>query len=60
MTQNTLNNPQDNIVYENQIIKGINEEVVKQISSFNKEPAWMLELRLKALQIFKEKDLPAW
>jgi Fe-S cluster assembly scaffold protein SufB len=33
---------------------------VRQISSFNKEPLWMLELRLKALEIFREKSLPNW
>jgi Fe-S cluster assembly protein SufB len=26
----------------------------------NNEPKWMLELRLKALKIFREKELPKW
>jgi len=53
-------NFQDDISYTNKIIKGINEDIVRQISLSNKEPLWMLELRLKALKIFREKDLPKW
>ena len=48
----------DNVSYSNKIIKWINEEVVKQISGLNNEPIWMLELRLKALKIFREKNMP--
>lgn len=51
---------QKNIEYENDIVKWINKELIKQISSFNDEPAWMLELRLEALKVFKEKNLPKW
>ncbi|NVP17890.1 Fe-S cluster assembly protein SufB [Candidatus Gracilibacteria bacterium] len=51
---------QDEIKYSNQIIRGINEDVVRQISLSNNEPDWMLELRLKALKIFLEKDMPKW
>jgi len=50
----------DSIVYKEQAIQGINEEVVRQISSANEEPIWMLELRLKALKIYQEKALPNW
>ena len=56
----TWNFKDDNIVYTNEIIKWINEEVVRQISLANNEPEWMLELRLKALKIFREKELPKW
>jgi len=48
----------DDVSYSNKIIKWINEEVVRQISSSNNEPEWMLELRLKALKIFREKEMP--
>lgn len=51
---------QDEIKYSNQIIRWINEDVVRQISLSNNEPDWMLELRLKALKIFLEKDMPKW
>jgi len=53
-------NFQDNINYTNKIIKGINEEVVRQISVSNNEPEWMLDFRLNALKIFREKEMPKW
>ena len=66
MTQNTVTTSDtwsfkdSNIKYSNKIIKGINEEVVYQISKANNEPEWLLESRLKALKMFREKDLPKW
>ena len=33
--------------------KGLNEDVIKFISNIKKEPAWMLEFRLKAFEKFK-------
>ncbi len=53
-------NFQDEVNYTNEIIQGINEDVVRQISASNNEPAWMLELRLKALKVFEEKYMPAY
>ena len=32
--------------------KGLNREVVEQISEMKNEPAWMRETRLKALDVF--------
>jgi Fe-S cluster assembly protein SufB len=40
--------------------RGLNEEVVRNISALKNEPAWMLERRLKALQIFRKKPMPNW
>lgn len=40
--------------------KGIDEDVVKQISSIKKEPAWMTEFRLKSFKEFKRKAMPSW
>lgn len=51
---------QDDVLYTNEAIKWINEKVVRQISLSNNEPEWMLELRLKALKIFQEKEMPKW
>ncbi len=51
---------QDTIAYSEKAIAGINETVVRQISASNKEPEWMLELRLKALKIYQEKTMPTW
>jgi len=39
---------------------GLNEEVVRQISAQKGEPSWMLEFRLKALQIYNSKPMPTW
>ena len=40
--------------------KGINEDVVRQISKAKNEPEWMLEKRLQAFHAFEEKELPKW
>ncbi len=40
--------------------KGLNEEIVRQISAMKEEPEWMLEFRLKALEIFESKPMPEW
>jgi len=40
--------------------KGLNKQVVEAISYFKKEPEWMLQFRLKALEIFQNKPMPTW
>src|SRR5690348_5764863 len=40
--------------------RGLSEEVVRDISLKKGEPAWMLENRLKALQLFERKPMPNW
>jgi Fe-S cluster assembly protein SufB len=40
--------------------KGINRDVVAQISEMKKEPAWMRDFRLNALDIFFQKPMPNW
>jgi Fe-S cluster assembly protein SufB len=40
--------------------KGLDAEVVRQISEQKKEPAWMLEFRLKALDHFNARPMPSW
>src|SRR3990167_1637353 len=40
--------------------KGLNEEVVKNISYIKKEPSWMTDFRLRAYHIFKQKVMPTW
>ncbi|MDE5553080.1 MAG: Fe-S cluster assembly protein SufB [Malacoplasma sp.] len=40
--------------------KGLNEEVIKKISSIKKEPEWMLKLRLKAYKEFLKLKNPSW
>jgi hypothetical protein len=50
----------DQIVYKNPAIAGLSEVVVRQISEAHNEPNWMLELRLKSLEVFHEKNMPTW
>ncbi len=40
--------------------KGLDREVVEQISRMKSEPEWMLEFRLKALEHFQERPMPTW
>ncbi|MGY0487244.1 Fe-S cluster assembly protein SufB [Streptomyces sp. WG-D5] len=40
--------------------RGINEDVVKDISSKKSEPEWMTKLRLKGLKLFGKKPMPNW
>jgi Fe-S cluster assembly protein SufB len=40
--------------------RGLDEEVIHQISAFKEEPAWMLEFRLKAYRHFLERPMPNW
>jgi Fe-S cluster assembly protein SufB len=40
--------------------RGVNPDVVTDISRLKSEPAWMLEKRLKALEIFERKPMPTW
>jgi len=39
---------------------GLSEEIVRQISAHKDEPEWMLEFRLKALEIYYSKPMPKW
>jgi len=40
--------------------KGLNREIVEQISEMKGEPEWMRDIRLKALEIFLAKPTPTW
>ncbi len=40
--------------------KGLTEETVREISKQKNEPNWMLDFRLNAYKIFKEKPLETW
>lgn len=40
--------------------KGLNEDLVRKISSMKEEPEWMLEIRLKALKKYRELPMPTW
>ena len=40
--------------------RGLNEDVVRDISAKKNEPEWMLQLRLKGLRLFEKKPMPTW
>ncbi len=40
--------------------KGLNEDVIREISKLKNEPEWMLEFRLKAYKLFKQLPLPSF
>jgi len=40
--------------------KGLNEDIIRQLSAIKEEPEWMLEFRLKAYRGWKEMEEPDW
>src|SRR5262245_4806679 len=40
--------------------RGLDEDVIREISAHKGEPEWMLDFRLKAYEIFKAKPMPGW
>lgn len=40
--------------------KGLDADIVNQISEMKNEPQWMREFRLKSLEIFHSKPMPKW
>ena len=46
--------------YKKKKKKGLSREIVEQISKRKNEPDWMLEIRLKALEMYEKLELPTW
>ncbi len=46
--------------YADGLQRGVNEDLIRQMSQDKNEPDWMLEHRLQSLKIFKEKPMPMW
>ena len=40
--------------------KGIDKDIVAQMSEIKGEPGWMRDIRLNALEIFQQKPTPTW
>jgi Fe-S cluster assembly protein SufB len=40
--------------------KGLNANIVAQISEMKREPAWMRDFRLSSLKLFESKPMPKW
>jgi Fe-S cluster assembly protein SufB len=49
---------EDQFVFKSR--KGLDAELVAQISDMKGEPKWMRDYRLKALEIFEKKPIPSW
>lgn len=49
---------EEDYVYKPQ--KGLNEDIIREMSFLKKEPEWMLEFRLRSYEIFKQKPMPNW
>ena len=49
---------EDNYVFKSR--KGLDKEIVQQISEMKNEPEWMREYRLQALETFFNKLQPEW
>lgn len=45
---------------KNSPVKGLNRQVVIDISEKKNEPGWMTDFRLNALDIFERKPMPIW
>jgi len=48
----------DNSIYKSK--PGVDEDLVREISKQKNEPKWMLNKRLKALELFKKTITPKW
>ncbi|MBF2052668.1 MAG: Fe-S cluster assembly protein SufB [Candidatus Sericytochromatia bacterium] len=53
-----FHDPEDSYVFKSE--KGLTEKIVRDISRMKNEPEWMLNERLKALEIFNKKPTPQW
>lgn len=52
-----FHDPED---YMKKAKKGLTKEIIENISKIKNEPEWMLDFRLNAFKIFKEKPTPNW
>src|SRR5215831_12326673 len=53
-----FNVPENNYAFKSR--KGLDREIVAQISEMKNEPQWMRDFRLRALEIFEQKPMPTW
>ena len=50
----------DEFSYEHIANKGLTEDIVRDIWANKNEPEWMLEFRLKSLEIYNKMEAPNW
>ena len=48
----------ENYVFKSR--RGLDRQVVEEISQMKGEPQWMLDFRLKALDHFQKRPMPTW
>ena len=53
-----FHDPTDEYVFISR--KGLDAEIIGQISEMKNEPGWMRDFRLQALEIFFQKPMPTW
>ena len=53
-----FHDPTDSYTFKSR--KGLDEEIVRQISALKNEPQWMTDFRVEAFHIFESKPMPAW
>jgi len=58
--ENTYGFHDDHVKYSFKSEKGLNRDIVYQISKMKNEPEWMTDFRLKAYEIFLSKPTPTW
>ena len=46
--------------YDFKIKKGLNREIVEEISELKHDPDWMREIRLEALEVYNKLEMPTW
>ena len=50
----------DEFSYEHIANKGLTEDIVRDIWANKNEPQWMLDFRLKSLEIYNKMEIPNW
>ncbi len=53
-----FHDPTDNYAFKSR--KGLDAEIVRQISEMKREPQWMTDFRLQSLEIFESRPMPSW
>ncbi|MEW4488456.1 Fe-S cluster assembly protein SufB [Thalassoglobus sp. JC818] len=53
-----FHDPTDKYSFTSQ--RGLNAQIVAQISEMKNEPGWMTDFRLKSYEIFESKPMPTW
>src|SRR5476651_2372962 len=53
-----FNVPENNYAFK--MRKGLDRDIVAEISAMKGEPQWMLDFRLRAYDTFLKKPMPSW